>query len=77
MVEGRGEKWNLEDLAGYIIIGLISRIIGAILRTLVIIIGTISLLVTIVGGVVTFLFWIGAPLIIISLLGFGVALIVF
>ncbi|MCD5381679.1 MAG: hypothetical protein LR008_03865, partial [Candidatus Pacebacteria bacterium] len=33
VVEGRGNKWDLEDLAGFIIIGLMSRIIGFILRT--------------------------------------------
>ena len=76
MVEGRGRKWNLEDLAAFVIVGLISRIIGAILRTLVIIVGIICLFITIVGGVGVFVFWVGAPFIIIGLLGFGIALIV-
>ena len=76
MVEGRGRKWNLEDLAAFIVIGIISRIIGAILRTLVIITGLASLFIAIAGGVAVFVFWLGAPLIIIGLLGFGIALIV-
>ena len=76
MVEGRGEKWNLEDLAAYIVIGIISRIIGFILRTIVITLGLISLTITIVGGFVTYAFWIGAPVIIIALLGFGITLLV-
>lgn len=76
MTEGRGNKWNLEDLAGYIIIGLLSRIVGAIMRTIVIFIGLVSLSLVLIGGVVTFVFWAAAPLVIISLLGFGITLLV-
>ncbi|NCN12000.1 hypothetical protein GW937_01630 [Candidatus Kaiserbacteria bacterium] len=75
IVEGRGEKWNLEDLAGYIIIGLVSRIIGFILRTVVITIGLFCLLCTIVAGFAVYAFWIAAPLLIIALVVFGVTLL--
>lgn len=75
MVEGRGEKWNLEDLAAYVIIGIISRIIGFILRTIVIFIGLVCLLFTTVAGFVTYAFWVAAPFIILALLGFGLTLL--
>jgi len=75
MVEGRGEKWNLEDLAGYIIIGFISRLIGFIMRSVIITLGLISLFATVVSGFIVYVFWIVAPLAIISLFGFGLALI--
>lgn len=75
MVEGRGQKWNLEDLAAYVVIGLISRIIGFILRTVVIFLGLVSLTITVVGGFVTYLFWVVAPVAIVLLLGFGLSLI--
>lgn len=76
MVEDRGEKWNLEDLAGYIIIGIISRIIGFIMRTVVIFIGLVCLFVVVAGGFVVYAFWVVAPLVIIGLLGFGITLLV-
>ena len=76
MVEGRGNKWNIEDLAGFIIIGLISRIIGFILRTVVITIGLVSLLITIIGGFLVYAFWAAAPVVIIAMLGFGITLLV-
>jgi len=76
MAEKRGNKWDLEDLAGFIIIGLISRIIGFILRTIIIAIGLVCLFITIVGGFITYVFWVAAPLIIISLLGFGITLLI-
>lgn len=75
MVEGRGQKWNLEDLAAYVVIGIISRIIGFILRTIVIFLGLLSLTITVVGGFVTYIFWVVAPIAIVLLLGFGLSLI--
>jgi hypothetical protein len=76
MTEGRGEKWNLEDLASFIIIGLISRIVGALIRTIVIFLGLVALAVTITFGLVTFVFWAVAPLVIIGFLGFGITLLI-
>ncbi len=75
MVEDRGNKWNLEDLAGYIIIGFFSRVIGFILRTVIIFIGLFCLLITVVAGFLVYVFWLAAPLIIISLVVFGVTLL--
>ena len=76
IIEPRGNKWNLEDLAGYIVIGIISRLIGFILRTALIIIGTTCLLACIVSGFVLYLFWIVAPLAIIALFTFGLGILI-
>ena len=76
MIEPRRKKWDLEDLAGSIIIGFISRIIGFILRTVVIAIGLVSLFITVAGGLIVYIFWVAAPLVIIGLLGFGITLLV-
>lgn len=76
IVEERGNKWDLEDLAGYIIVGIVSRIIGFILRTIVISLGLICLLITIIAGIVTYLFWLVAPLAIIVLLGLGIKVLI-
>ena len=76
MTEGRGETFNLEDLAGFVIINIISRIIGTILRTIIIFIGLVSLLITILGGFLVYVFWVVAPLVIISLLGFGLTMLI-
>ena len=74
--EGRGEKWSFEDLAGYIIINLVSRIIGAVIRTIIILLGLISLLFTVVAGVFVYVFWIFTPFVLILLLGFGLTLLI-
>ncbi|MCA9355594.1 hypothetical protein KC865_03555 [Candidatus Kaiserbacteria bacterium] len=76
ITEPRRNKWSLEDLAGSIIIGLLSRIIGFTLRTLVICIGLVCLFTLIIVGLLTYIFWIIAPMMIIILIGFGIALIV-
>jgi len=75
IAQNRGDKFNLEDFASYIIINIISRIIGAIARTAIIIVGCIALLCTIVGGFVTYLFWMVAPFLIIGLLGASISLL--
>lgn len=75
MTEERGQTWSFEALASYIIIGLISRIIGFMLRTIIIAIGITCLLLTIITGFTVYLFWLAAPLAIIALFGFGITLL--
>ena len=76
MVEDRGNTWNIEDLASFVIIGIISRIVGFIMRTVVILLGFTSLILTAILGFITYAFWVIAPLVIIGLLGFGIALFI-
>lgn len=75
IVEPRGETWNLEDLAGYVIIGLISRILGFLLRSVIIVVGLIVLGVLAVLGIITFLFWIIAPIALLAGILFGLRLL--
>lgn len=76
IVEERGKKWDLEDFAGYIVIGFFSRLIGFILRSIVITIGLICLTVVIFGGIITYFFWLFAPFFIIGLLGIGITILI-
>lgn len=71
MTEERGNAFNLEDLASFVIIGLISRIIGMILRTVVILCGLTALTILLALIVATFVFWITAPLAIVTLIIIG------
>lgn len=75
MTEERGNAFNLEDLASFVIIGLISRIIGMILRTVVILCGLATLSILLVLIVATFVFWITAPLAIVTLIIIGLRFI--
>lgn len=75
MVEHRGNTWDFEDLAGYIIIGFFSRLIGFILRTIIIGIGLTVLSLAVIFGIFVFVFWLVAPFSIILLLGFGITLL--
>lgn len=75
MTEGRGQTFNFEDIAGFVIINLISRIIGMILRTTIILSGTVALLLLCLGFVVTYAFWVLAPLLLIASLYYGLVLI--
>ncbi len=71
ITEDRGRTFSFEDLAGYVIIGLISRIIGFIMRFFVILIGLVSLIVLCVGLVATYVFWLSAPFLIPTTFLFG------
>lgn len=75
MTESRGSNWSFEDLASFIIINLISRLIGALLRTIIIAIGFSVLMLVVVTGFVTYLFWIIAPVVIFALLASGITLL--
>src|SRR6056297_2397581 len=74
ITEDRGDRYDLEDLASYVIIGFISRVIGALMRTIIILIGLIALVLTIVGGFVTYLLWALIPFIILGVLGMSISL---
>jgi hypothetical protein len=76
ITEERGNSFNFEDLAGYIIINLISRLIGILLRTIVIATGIFSLITLSVGVVLTYIFWATAPIIIVGCLYYGVLLLI-
>ncbi len=75
MTEDRGQTFNFEDLAGFVIINLISRIIGMILRTIIITAGVVVLLLLTVGIVLTYVFWLLAPLLIVACMYYGLVLI--
>jgi len=75
ITERRGDKFNLEDLASYVIIGFLSRIIGALIRTVIIIIGLITLALTVIGGFVVYLLWALVPFMIIGILGMSISLL--
>lgn len=76
MTENRGNQWNIEDLAAFVIINLISRIIGFIIRTAIIVIGFTSLTLAVVAGFAVYIFWIIAPFTIIGLIGLGLTLLI-
>ncbi len=75
MTEGRGRTFNFEDLAGFIIINLISRILGILIRTSIIIAGSIALMLLTAGIVLTYIFWLLAPLLLVFSLYYGLVLI--
>ena len=75
ITEERGEKWDLEDLAGYLIIGLVSRLVGFIVRTGVIVAGVTALLLVTIVGFLIFALWLILPLLLIGLVIIGFTLL--
>jgi len=75
MTEARDQTFSFEDLAEYVIINGLSRLIGALVRSVIILCGCIALTITIVGGFTVYLFWMLAPMLVIGLIGAGVSLL--
>lgn len=64
---------NLEDIGGAIAVNLIMRLVGFVLRLMVITIGLTCIAVTLVTGVASIAVWVLMPLIIPGLISGGVA----
>lgn len=66
LTEERGSLFSFEDLAGFVIINLFSRLLGALLRTILIVTGVVVLLLLTALGILSFIFWITAPVALLS-----------
>ncbi|OGG65459.1 hypothetical protein A3I99_04485 [Candidatus Kaiserbacteria bacterium RIFCSPLOWO2_02_FULL_45_11b] len=75
MTEERGDTFNFEDLAGFVIINILSRLVGMMLRTSIIILGFIALLVVLICTIVTYVFWVMAPAALLVCLILGITLL--
>ena len=77
ITEGRGRTFNFEDLAGFLIINLISRLLGMLLRTSIITIGLLALALSLVVVILVYLIWLLAPTVILIGTYYGLVLIFF
>lgn len=74
ITQSRGQTFSGEDLAAYVIINLLSRLIGAMARTAIILTGLVVWLVTFVAGVLIYACWAFLPFLVVSLLGASLSL---
>ena len=75
ITERRGNKFDLEDLASYVVIGFLSRMLGGLIRTFIIVIGLIILAITVIGGFMVYLLWALIPIMILGILGMSISLL--
>lgn len=76
MTEEKQSGFSFENFAAYIVVNLLSRTVGFIMRGTVILIGLTILTGTVVTGLIVSLFWVIAPIVIIGALGLGVSLLI-
>lgn len=67
-----GKRFDVEDLAGRIVVNIMSRLIGAISRLCVVMIGLVTLTASLVFVVVGYAAWVLAPLLVAGLIISGV-----
>lgn len=75
ITERRGGLFDIEGWLGFIIINLISRLIGCIARLSIISLGLVCLALLCVLGVVWYAIWLGAPALISYCFIYGVYLL--
>lgn len=66
IVEERRRGVSFEDIAGYIVINLLSRMIGAVLRSFLIITGLLFVTIIIIIGALVHVLWVFIPLLLIA-----------
>lgn len=75
ITERKHRGWDFEEFIGYVVINLLSRVVGALMRTILIGLGLISLAVVIGSGLLLFLIWIFLPFMILGLFLAGITLL--
>ena len=71
------EGFDLVDSLSTGLVNLIMRIVGALMRSMLIVIGLCAVVVAIVGGIIFFILWTVAPIIIVLLCAAGIHLLFF
>jgi len=66
---------DLEDFFAMIITNILMRIVGAVIRLVVIVLGLIVLLSAFFGGILFFIAWLIAPVVIVTLFSGGLILL--
>lgn len=66
ITEPRRRGFNFEDIAGYVIINLMSRFVGFIIRGVILVVGFSVLLTLIITGALLHVLWVFVPLLLIS-----------
>lgn len=71
IVAERHKKWDFEDIASAILANTVSRIIGALLRTTLIVIGLVAQFCWLCFGIVFYASWFFIPIICLGLVVYG------
>lgn len=69
------QGFNFEALAAYVVVNMLSRLVGAIMRGSVILVGLIALCFTTLVGLIVMIFWFVAPIVVLALFIGGASLI--
>ncbi len=75
VIEPKSRRFDLEDWLGRILINLLSRLIGMIIRFVIIISGIMTLVVYILLGCLGYVLWLVWPILIISCWVYGFKLL--
>lgn len=72
MTEEAKGGFDLEDWAERTVVNIMSRVVGALVRIPIIILGVVSLVTAFLTGLLFYVFWVFAPVIVVLLFMFGI-----
>lgn len=75
MTEDLHQGFSFENIASYLIIGLLSRLVGVVMRSIIIISGLLTFLFSISALISIYIFWVFAPAFLVISLIYGLALL--
>jgi|AntRauTorckE6833_2_1112554.scaffolds.fasta_scaffold00414_20 hypothetical protein len=74
--EERNRAWDFKDFASSLFIDLLSRLIGFLIRTVFILVGSLFLLFTLIFGLGVMISWFVLPVLPITLIFLGIAILI-
>jgi hypothetical protein len=75
MVEEKHKGWSFEGFASYLVINILSRLVGSIMRSGVIVTGVICLILIITLGLITIALWVVLPVLSVVAIIAGISLL--
>lgn len=74
MTESLHKGFNFEELASYVIVGILSRVVGILMRSIILLLGLLTLIILTIVFLSIYVFWIFAPAFMLVALFYGIAL---
>jgi hypothetical protein len=75
--ERRTKALDLEDIFEVVVVNIVMRLIGVVMRTILITFGIIFMLLTVAAGFLFYIFWLSLPVLVPLLFAAGIRLLTF
>lgn len=71
--EYKGKGFDIAEIMSVFLVNTMMRIVGILLRLIVVCMGVCAFVIVLIGGVLFFIFWLGYPVLVLASFVFGVS----